>query len=107
MYKNIKKIIAVNREDLKTGCMINYLYFKENYKMIAIDLSKQQVLDKDSKAIHQIYFTNNIDLDGGGGYIFFIIREVKQTILYFPHVSVKYYNSVFQIIFDIVKCYIK
>ena len=64
--------------------MINYLYFKENYKMIAIDLSKQQVLDKDSKAIHQIYFTNNIDLDRGGGYIFFYHQRSQTNYSVFP-----------------------
>ena len=41
--------------------MLDYPYFKENYKLIAIDLSKQQELDADPRAIQQINFTANLD----------------------------------------------
>ena len=34
-----------------TGCLLNHNYFEKYYKMIAIDLSKQQALDADPKAI--------------------------------------------------------
>ena len=34
------------------GYFLDYYYFKENYKMIAKDLSKQQVIDADTRAIH-------------------------------------------------------
>ena len=37
--------------DYTTGCLLFYPYFSEHYKMIAIDLSKQQALDADPKAI--------------------------------------------------------
>ena len=50
--------------------------------MIAVDLSKQQVLDTDSKEIKQISSTGNIDLDGHTT-MFFIIEEAKETILDF------------------------
>ena len=40
-----------------TGCLLNHNYFEKYYKMIAIDLSKQQALDADPKAIQQINFT--------------------------------------------------
>ena len=33
------------------GCLLDYLYFKKKYKMISIDLSKQQVLDADPQSI--------------------------------------------------------
>ena len=46
--------------------------------MIAIDLSKQQVLDADPKAIRQINFTANSDQEGNT--MFFIIEEAKGTI---------------------------
>ena len=42
-------------------CLLDHPYFKENYKMIAIDLSKQKALDADSRAILQINFTENLD----------------------------------------------
>ena len=38
-YGNIRKIATGKRDDYKTGCLLDYCYFKENYKMIAIDLS--------------------------------------------------------------------
>ena len=50
-YKNIRKIATGQGDDYTTGCLLDYSYFKENYKMIAIDLSKQQVLDADPRAI--------------------------------------------------------
>ena len=50
--------------------------------MIAIDLSKQQTLDADPKAIQQIDFTANLDRDGDIT-MFSIIEEAKETILDF------------------------
>ena len=49
-HENIRRI-ATGQDDYTTGCLLDYSYFKENYKMIAIDLSKQQVLDADPRAI--------------------------------------------------------
>ena len=41
-YENIRKIATGQGDDFTTGCLLDYTYFKENCKMIAIDLSKQQ-----------------------------------------------------------------
>ena len=38
-------------DDYTTGCLLDYPYFNKYYKFIAIDISKQQTLDADSKAI--------------------------------------------------------
>ena len=43
--------------------MLDYSYFKENYKMIAVDLSRQNELDADPRAIQQINFTANLELE--------------------------------------------
>ena len=48
--------------------------------MIAIDLSKQEVLDADPRAIQQINFTANLE---GNTIMFFIIEEEKETVLTF------------------------
>ena len=40
-YENIRKIATGKEDDCTTGCLLDYFYFKENYKMIAIDLSKE------------------------------------------------------------------
>ena len=56
--------------------------------MIAIDLSKQQALDADPKAIQQINFTANIDR-AGNITIYFILEEAKETVFEFSQGSVK------------------
>ena len=38
---NIRKIATAKKDDYKTGCLLDYLYFKEHYKLIAIGLRKQ------------------------------------------------------------------
>ena len=50
-YENIRKVATGQRDDYTTGCLLGYNYFKKYYKMIAVDLSKQQALDADPKAI--------------------------------------------------------
>ena len=40
-YDNIRKIATAQGDDYTTGCLLDYNYFKKNYKMVAIDLSKQ------------------------------------------------------------------
>ena len=59
-YEKIRKIATGEGDDYKTGCLLNYPYFKENFKMIAIDLSRQNELDVDPRAIQQINFTANL-----------------------------------------------
>ena len=68
--------------------MLDYSYSKEHYKTIAIDLSKQQALDADPRAIQQINFTANLDR-AGNTTMFFIIEEAKETVLDFPQGTVK------------------
>ena len=54
-YKNIIKIAAGQGDDYATGCLLDYSYFKEKYKMIAIDLSKplMQIQEQFNKLILQ------------------------------------------------------
>ena len=53
-YENIRKIATGKGDDYTAGCLLDYPYFKANYKMIAIDLSRQNELDADPRAIQQI-----------------------------------------------------
>ena len=87
-YENIRKIATGQGDDYTTGCLLDYSYFRDYYKMIAIDLSKQQVLDADPTAIQQINFTANLD-SAGNTTIFFIIEEAKETVLNFSQGTVK------------------
>ena len=68
--------------------MLDCPYFKENYKMIGIDLSKQQALDADLRAIQQINLTSNLDR-AGNKIMFFVIAEAKETALSFSQGTVK------------------
>ena len=50
-YDNIRKIAVGEGDDHTTGCLLDYPYFADTYKMIAVDLSRQQALDADPRAI--------------------------------------------------------
>ena len=67
-------------DDSTTRCLLDYPYFKNYYELITIDLSKQQKLDADPKAIQQINLTENLDREEGST-MFFIIEEAKETVL--------------------------
>ena len=77
-YENIRKIATGKGYDYTTGCLLDYSYINDTYKMIAIDLSKQQALDVDPRAIQQINFTANLDR-ASDTRISFIFDEVKET----------------------------
>ena len=87
-YENIRKIATGQEDDYTTGCLLDYSYFKDHYKMIAIDLSKQQSLDADLTAIQQIDFTANLDREGNTT-VFFIIEKAKETVFEFSQGNVK------------------
>ena len=62
--KSLIEIATVQGDDYTNGCLLDYPYFKENYKLIAVsnqEVSKQEELDADPKATQQIDFTGNID----------------------------------------------
>ena len=63
--------------DYTIGCLLDYNYFKKCYKMIAIDLSIQQALDADPKAIQQISFSRNLAGEAGE-IIFSLLKKQKK-----------------------------
>ena len=87
-YENIRKIAASQGDDYTTGCLLDYIYFRDYYKMIVIDLSKQQALNFNPKVIQQINFTENLDR-AGNTRIYFILEEVKETVLDFSQGTAK------------------
>ena len=86
-YENIRKIATGQGDDYTTGCLLDYSYFKDYYKMIAVDSSKQQVLDGDPTAIKQINFTTNLDR-AENTTMFIIIEESKESVLDFSQGTV-------------------
>ena len=85
-YDNIRNIETRQGDHYTTGCLLNYNYFKNYYKIIAIDLSIQQALDANPKAVQQINFTGNLSQQAG---ILFIIEEAQETVLNFSKETVK------------------
>ena len=86
-YENIRKIATGQGDDYTTGRLLDYTYLKRYYKMIAIDLSRQQALDADPRAIQQINFTANLDRENTR--IYFILEKAKETIFDFSQGTVK------------------
>ena len=76
-YGNIRKTAIGQGDDYTSVCLLDYTYFKKYYKMIAIDLSKQQALDSDPKAIQQINFTVNLDRAGNTRLYLFLKKQKK------------------------------
>ena len=87
-HENIRKIATGRRDDYTTGCLLDYPYFKDNYKMIAVDLSKQEALDTVPRAIQQINITVNLDR-AANTRIYFILEKVKGTKFDFSQGTVK------------------
>ena len=87
-YENIRKIAFGQGDDYTTGCLLDYPYFKENYKMVAIYLNKQRTLYADPRAIQRINLTANLDR-AINTTMAFIIEEAKETVLYFSQGTVR------------------
>ena len=76
-----EKIIYISRNnEYTTGNLLDYDYFKQYYKLTAIDLSKQQALQENEDLIKQINFIGRL-LEAGN--VFIIIEKKEHTILEF------------------------
>ena len=71
--------ISINNE-YTAGNLLDYDYFKKHYKLIAIDLSKQQVLQENEDLIQQINFIGRLE---NAANVFIIIEKKENTILEF------------------------
>ena len=80
-----KKIIDMsNNNDYMTGNLLDFAYYKENYKLIAIDLSKQTKI----KDPQQINFIGKLENQNDGATMFFIIEKSEETTFNFSQNSV-------------------
>ena len=66
--------------------MLDFTYFEKNYRLIAADLSKQNALDADPKAIQQITFTGKA---GNQIRVYYILEQSKETMLEFAKGTTK------------------
>ena len=79
-YDEIRKIATGKGDNYATGCLLDSNYFKNNYQLIAVDLSKQRELDADPRAIQQIEFIGMLKTRSN---VFTILEKSKETILEF------------------------
>ena len=86
-----EKIIDISRNnEYMTGNLLDYEYFKKHYKLIAIDLSKQQILQEKEDLIQQINFIGRLEKKAD---VFIIIEKKENTILEF---SQNYANVIYK-----------
>ena len=90
-YDDIRKISTGQGDDYTTGSLLDFAYFEKNYRLIAVDLSKQKALDADSRAIQQIIFTGKIKATVANTrvIIYYILEQSKETILEFSKGTTK------------------
>ena len=71
-------------KDYTTGSLLDYNYFRNHYKLIAVDLSKQKELDADPRAIQQIEFKYMLESnDDNNSTIYWVLEKSKESILEF------------------------
>ena len=62
-YDEIRQVTTGYGDDYTTGCLLDYACFKDNYRLIAVHLSKQKALDADPRTIQQIVFQGGVGGD--------------------------------------------
>ena len=93
-YEEIRKLATGQGEDYTTGCLLDYDYLKNHYRLIAVDLSRQKQLDADPKAIQQIEFVrqlkklNNDKNNVESLFILTILEKIEELRLTFSQGSV-------------------
>ena len=85
-YDEIRKIATGQGDDYTTGCLLDYQYFKDHYNLIAIDLSKQEELDADSRAIQKIKFYGMLKTNSQ---VCTVLEKSKETNLQFSKGTAK------------------
>ena len=79
-YDEVRKVSTGQGDDYTTGCLLDFAYFEKNYRLIAVDLSKQKALDADPRAIQQIIFTGKASENV---MVYYILEQSKEIILQF------------------------
>ena len=83
-YDEVRKVSTGQGDDYTAGCLLDYAYFKDNYRLMAVDLSKLKALHADPREIQQIVF----QVIARGAHnskirLYTILEKSKETILEF------------------------
>ena len=79
-YDAIRKMATGNGDDYATGCLLDYQYFKDHYRLISVDISKQKELDADPRTIQQIEFNRMLNTNSN---VCIVLEKSKETVLEF------------------------
>ena len=79
-YDKVRTVSAGQGDDYTTGCLLDYAYFKDDYRLIAVDLSKKKALDANPRAIQQIVFQGKA---GQKLRLYTILEKSKEVVLEF------------------------
>ena len=83
-YDEVRKVSTGHGDDYTTGSLLDYAYFKDNYRLIVVDLSKQKALDADPRAIQQIVFQGVVGGDDNTKIrLCTVLEQSKETVLEF------------------------
>ena len=81
-YDDVRKISTRYGNDYTTGSLLDYAYFKDNYILIAVNLSKQKALDADPRAVEQIVFQGVVGEDDNTKIrLYTILKHSKETVI--------------------------
>ena len=86
-YDVVRKVSTGLGDDYTISCLLDFAYFKNNFRLIETDLSKQKTLDADSRATQQIIFTCWAN---SGVMICYILKQSKETILQYSKATTKF-----------------
>ena len=89
-YDEIRKTATGQGDDYTTGCLLDYQYFKDHYRLIAVDLSKKKKLDTDSRATQQIEFYGMLRTNSQ---VCTVLEKSKETMLEFYKGTTKTKNK--------------
>ena len=83
-YDKVRKVSTVQGDGYTTGYLLDYAYFKDNYILIAVDLSKQKDVDADPRTTQQIVFQGVVGgADNTKVRLYTILEKSKETVLEF------------------------
>ena len=81
-YDEVRKVSTGQGDDYTKGCLLDYAYFKDNYRLTAVDLSKQKTLDADPRVFQHIVFQGVArGADGTKIRLYTILERSKETVL--------------------------
>ena len=89
-YDDVRKVSTGQGDNYTTGYLLDYAYFKDNYWLISVDVSKQKALDDDPRATQQIEFQWVVGGDDNTKTrLYTILKQSKETVLEFYKATAK------------------